>query len=48
MWKRFAKSYRGGRIIEMWKEKKKWNFFQMYTNLPQTEMWKKTSYQENF
>jgi hypothetical protein len=48
MWKRFSISYRGGRIIEMWKEKKSMEFFQPYRNLPQTEMWKITSYQKTF
>jgi hypothetical protein len=48
MWKRFSISYRGGRILEMWKEKKSMEFFQPYRNLPQTEMWKITSYQKTF
>jgi hypothetical protein len=38
MWKRFSISYRDGRIIEMWNEKKSMEFFQLYINLPQTEM----------
>jgi hypothetical protein len=40
MWKRFSISHRGGRIIEMWKEKKSMDLFlsQTYRNLPQTEM----------
>ena len=47
--KRFAISYRAGRIIEMWKERRTWNFFfQPHRNLPQTEMWKIISYWNTF
>jgi hypothetical protein len=36
--KRFAISYRGGRVVKMWKEEH--DFPKVYINLPQMEMWK--------
>ena len=45
---RFAISYRSGRIIEMWKEKKSVEFFQPYRNFPQNEMYKIILYQQTF
>jgi hypothetical protein len=49
MWKRFEISYRGGRFIEMWEEKKEYGIFsQLYRNLPQTEIRKIVSYLNTF
>jgi hypothetical protein len=48
VWKRFAISFRDGRIILMWKEKKTMEFFQPYRKLPQTEMYKIISYWNTF
>ena len=35
-------------LLKCGRKRRAWNFFQPYRNLPQTEMWKITSYQKTF
>ena len=35
-------------LLKCRRKRRAWNFFKPYRNLPQTEMWKTISYQNNF